>query len=280
VQNNYIKENVCDKIVTEIPDYSGEMLITKLKEAIIINWNGLYSHKPDSGENMKVDWVDSVGYKRVAAPKKPTVFRGDWIFVADHTVSEGHLRLLQADSCRSLDSPFAKIMAHPLKKDGGFVEETVLGEATLTLEQVFQMFFKNIPDDQLMGMDIADVVEKVSYSQETMEDWSILLKYGCGISQGYVYIDELTFQSKRYGFNPAQARTDMQAIDAAYTIQRCMRRFVAKVRHGRLYRIPGYAIATGVYMIESVYLVYIFRASSDQRRFTLTVKERDDNHDR
>lgn len=59
-----------------------------------------------------------------------------------------------------------------------------------------------------------------------------------------------------------------------------MRNFIAKVRHARLFRIPGYAIATGVFLIESVYLVYIFRASSDQSSFTLTVKERDANHDR
>ena len=46
-----------------------------------------------------------------------------------------------------------------------------------------------------------------------------------------------------------------------------------------MYRIPGYAIATGVFRYQSVYLVYIFRASSDQRSFTLTIKkvEEDDS---
>ena len=47
-----------------------------------------------------------------------------------------------------------------------------------------------------------------------------------------------------------------------------------------MYRIPGYAIATGIFQHDKLYLVYIFRASSDQRSFTLTVKERDENHDR
>ena len=72
----------------------------------------------------------------------------------------------------------------------------------------------------------------------------------------------------------------MKAVNAAMILQRAIRKFIGKVRHQKMYRIPGYAIATGVFRFESVYLVYIFRASSDQRSFTLTIKERDENHDR
>lgn len=51
-----------------------------------------------------------------------------------------------------------------------------------------------------------------------MEDWSVFLKHGVGVSSSLIYIDELTFQSKRFGFNPAQARTDMKAVNAALII--------------------------------------------------------------
>lgn len=78
-----------------------------------------------------------------------------------------------------------------------------------------------------------------------------------------MYIDEIIFQQKRYGFNPEQARTDSKAVDAALTMQRAVRRFLGKIRHMRFYRTPGYAIATGVFVHENLYLVYIFRASSD-----------------
>lgn len=159
VQNNYIKQNVCDKIVTEIPDFKGEMLVKKLKEAVVINWNGLYKHKPDSGENLKVDWIDSLTYKRVAAPKKPAVFQGHWIFVADLTIGDYHLRLFQADKCKTLDSYFAKIVAHPVTRDGQFDEATIVGQTELTLEQVFKMFFRSVSDEQLISMDISDVYD-------------------------------------------------------------------------------------------------------------------------
>ena len=42
-----------------------------------------------------------------------------------------------------------------------------------------------------------------------------LLLVSTGISLRHIYIDELIFQQKRYGFNPEQARTDMKAVNAA-----------------------------------------------------------------
>ena len=78
-----------------------------------------------------------------------------------------------------------------------------------------------------------------------------------------MYIDDDIFRQKRYGFNPEQARTDTKAVDAAKTMQKAIRRFLGKIRHMRLYSTPGYAIATGVFVHKNLYLVYIFRASSD-----------------
>ena len=67
VQNDFIKENLKEKIVTEIPPFKGEALVAKLREAVVINWNGLYKHKPDNGQDIRVDWIDSITYKRIAS---------------------------------------------------------------------------------------------------------------------------------------------------------------------------------------------------------------------
>ena len=72
VQNDYLKENILEKIVTEIPDFKGDILVQKLREAVTLNWNGLYKHKPDNGEDIRVDWIESLTYKRLAAAQNLT----------------------------------------------------------------------------------------------------------------------------------------------------------------------------------------------------------------
>ena len=81
-------------------------------------------------------------------------------------------------------------------------------------------------------MDIVDVCDMISYTTETVDAWMTLLRLCCKLTpQGNVYIDELIFQQKRYGFNPEKARTDMKAVNAALTMQRAIRRFLGKIRH-------------------------------------------------
>ena len=94
VQNDHIKENLCEKIVTEIPPYKGDLLVRKLRDSIIINWNGLYKHSPDEGEKFRVDWIDSVGYKRqVVAKKIDKSFKCDWDIVANVDAEDERFRL-------------------------------------------------------------------------------------------------------------------------------------------------------------------------------------------
>ena len=49
---------------------------------------------------------------------------------------------------------------------------------------------------------------------------------------------------------------------------------VNRKRHLEMLRTPGYAMATGVYRIQDIYLVYLLRASSDQNTFYLTLKQK------
>ena len=53
-----------------------------------------------------------------------------------------------------------------------------------------------------------------------------------------------------------------------------MRVFLAKVERSKMMRTEGYLTATGVFKKYGVYLVYLMRASNDQKQFYLTCKER------
>ena len=78
-----------------MPPYTGVLLVAKLREAIQINWNGLYKHKADSGEPSRVDWIDSVGYKKLNLGKKVSKSANcDWIPMADADVGQDRIRLL------------------------------------------------------------------------------------------------------------------------------------------------------------------------------------------
>ena len=112
---------------------------------------------------------------------------------------------------------------------------------------------------------IDDLAALVSYNR-CQSDWDILLKKCLSVlSSGQVFIDEMVFQQSRYGFDPNQARTDMQAVNAALLMQKAIRKFLAKTRQIKLMKTPGYAMATGVFIVDKIYLVYLLKASRDQR---------------
>ena len=70
----------------------------------------------------------------------------------------------------------------------------MLGQAILTVEQVFSMFFRSVSDDELMRLEVHDVCERICYSTETQEMWLTLLKHCCKLTpSGEVYIDEILF---------------------------------------------------------------------------------------
>jgi len=61
---------------------------------------------------------------------------------------------------------------------------------------------------------IDELAMSVSYSKKH-DEWELLLRECCSVlSTGVIFIDEMIFQSKRYGFDPSQAREDAKACTA------------------------------------------------------------------
>ena len=121
---------------------------------------------------------------------------------------------------------------------------------------------------------IEELSASVSYSSRHA-DWDLLVGKCCSVLQsGQIFLDEMNFSKHRYGFDPSQARADMQAVNAVLLLQKFVRNFLGKVRHSRLLRTPGYALLTGVFVQRGLYLVYLLSASKDQRTFRLTLKEK------
>ena len=59
----------------------------------------------------------------------------------------------------------------------------------------------------MFKMDVDDVFEQCSYTTETLQYWTVFLKYCCKVTpQGSVYIDEIKFNEKRLGFNLTSVR--------------------------------------------------------------------------
>ena len=65
---------------------------------------------------------------------------------------------------------------------GDFDENYIKGQVILTVEQVFQLFYRNVPDDELLKMDIVDVCDSISYTTETIDAWMTLLRLCCKLT--------------------------------------------------------------------------------------------------
>ena len=52
----------------------------------------------------------------------------------------------------------------------------------MTVEQVFHLFYKNVPDDELLKMDIVDVCDSIRYTTETVDAWMTLLRLCCKLT--------------------------------------------------------------------------------------------------
>ena len=272
-------------------------MIEALRLAIVLKWENKFAH--DVGEGFRADVMDSISYNKLDQTlvnkltrdqKASYRFRdlsrysmkiaheSSWSYVADQVSGAYTMRLQVNDSAGRLNDDLFKITAHIVSQDSSIDETKTEGQITLDVRETLLMMKMGL--ENLAEVSLAVMIEKVQYNKRH-SDWDLILKKCCTVQpDGKIFIDEMLFSKERYGFDPSQARADMQAVKAALLMQKAIRAFLAKVRHSRLLRTPGYAYSTGVYHKDSVYLVYLLKASSDMSQFFLTLKQRTQSGDR
>ena len=63
--------------------------------------------------------------------------------------------------------------------------------------------------ENLAEIPLEQLIDRVSFNNRH-SDWEIILRQCCTVQpDGKIFVDEMLFQSKRYGFDPNQAREDM-----------------------------------------------------------------------
>ena len=78
-----------------------------------------------------------------------------------------------------------------------------LGEVALTVREVLALMRRQLTDDEMAALHPQELAQSVCYGKRH-DDWDVLLRNCCNVlSTGVIFIDEMVFQSKRYGFDPA-----------------------------------------------------------------------------
>ena len=243
VQNHADKVNdIHKKLIIELPPRN--ILIPTLREAIEIKWKDTYelivagmvfdNIEKVNFKNMDKELIRKVTNNQIEQHKEIDYRKyrtriglenTDWDEVKAAMVDKTRLRLLQAHTVLTLESPFVKLAAILPDEEGAYNERDPAAELVLSLREVLALFMSSMPEEKMIEKDATELADMVKYSKKR-DDWDVLLSKSTQLlSSGKIFIDEIQFRASRFGFDPTKARKDAKAVQACLVMQRFIRKY-------------------------------------------------------